>query len=176
MSDEYYEADNKDGDLNPDDEEFNDENISEEGDQQIEEELKEEEKNKNSEEEEDDDKMDEENENIEIMDNQDVQKADKMKKNPADRITPKFMTKYERARIIGTRALQISKNSIVYVDLGRGFVFCLYGLFIFLIDDYDPIAIAEKELVERKIPFVIRRYLPDKTYEDWDANELIRLD
>lgn len=124
MSDEYYEAD-KEADLNPDDEEYNEENISEEGDQQIEEELKEEEKNKGSEEE-DDDKMDEENEeNIEIMDNQAVQKPDKMKKNAAERITPKFMTKYERARIIGTRALQISKNSIVYVDLGRGFIYLL---------------------------------------------------
>ena len=44
------------------------------------------------------------------------------KKSNKDRITPKFMTKYERARIIGTRALQISKNSPVYVDLGRGLI------------------------------------------------------
>jgi len=30
------------------------------------------------------------------------------------------MTKYEKARIIGTRALQISKNAPVMVDLGKG--------------------------------------------------------
>lgn len=36
----------------------------------------------------------------------------------------------------------------------------------------DPILIAEKELNEKKIPFVIRRYLPDNTFEDWKVNEL----
>jgi len=55
------------------------------------------------------------------------------------RITPCFMTKYERARIIGTRALQISKNAPVLIDLGK--------------EDIDPIIIAEKELFARKIPF-----------------------
>ena len=49
-------------------------------------------------------------------------------------------------------------------------------MIIYILDDYDPIAIAEKELVEKKIPFIIRRYLPDNTYEDWNANDLIRLD
>ncbi len=32
--------------------------------------------------------------------------------------------------------------------------------------------IACKELQQRVIPFVIRRYLPDGTYEDWAINEL----
>jgi len=43
-------------------------------------------------------------------------------------------------------------------------------------DEYDPIAIAEKELIEGKIPFIIRRYLPDGSYEDWNANHLIRIE
>lgn len=72
------------------------------------------------------------------------------------------MTKYEKARIIGTRAVQISRNSPVLVDLGN--------------DDIDPILIAEKELNEKKIPFVIRRYLPDGTFEDWRVNELQIID
>lgn len=38
------------------------------------------------------------------------------KVNKNERITPPFLTKYERARVIGTRALQISKNSPIYVD------------------------------------------------------------
>jgi len=29
-----------------------------------------------------------------------------------------------------------------------------------------------KELREKKIPFVIRRYLPDGSYEDWGIDEL----
>merc|ERR1712244_89694 len=34
-----------------------------------------------------------------------------------ERITTPFMTKYERARILGTRALQISMNAPVMVEL-----------------------------------------------------------
>ncbi|PKI32912.1 hypothetical protein CRG98_046686 [Punica granatum] len=33
--------------------------------------------------------------------------------------------------------------------------------------------IAMKELRERKIPFIIRRHLPDGSYEDWGVDELI---
>ena len=56
------------------------------------------------------------------------------------------MTKYERARILGTRALQISMNAPIMVDPGN---------LTFAID------IAEKELQECKIPFIICRYLPN---------------
>ncbi len=37
-----------------------------------------------------------------------------------------------------------------------------------------PSQIAEKELREKKIPFTVRRYLPDNTYEDWSVEELIQ--
>ena len=40
-------------------------------------------------------------------------------------------------------------------------------------NETDPLEIAEKELRERKIPFTIRRFLPDGSYEDWPVNELI---
>ncbi|KAG9442473.1 hypothetical protein H6P81_018327 [Aristolochia fimbriata] len=74
------------------------------------------------------------------------------------RKTSKYMTKYERARILGTRALQISMNAPVMVELEG---------------ETDPLEIAMKELRERKIPFTIRRYLPDGSYEDWGVDELI---
>ena len=32
---------------------------------------------------------------------------------------------------------------------------------------------GEKELRERKIPIVIRRYLPDGSFKDWGIDELI---
>jgi|EP00945_MAST-04E_sp_MAST-4E-sp1_P000463 DNA-directed RNA polymerase subunit K/omega len=73
------------------------------------------------------------------------------------RITSRFMTKYERARILGTRALQISMNAPVMVNLN--------GM-------TDPLRIAEKELEQKKIPLIIRRYLPDRTYEDWPISDL----
>ena len=74
------------------------------------------------------------------------------------RTTTKYMTKYERARVLGTRALQISMNAPVMVDIGG---------------ETDPLKIAMKELSERKIPMIIRRYLPDGSYEDWSLDELI---
>ena len=36
----------------------------------------------------------------------------------------------------------------------------------------DPYRLAELELSEKKIPFIVRRYLPDGSYEDWKVNEL----
>jgi len=75
-----------------------------------------------------------------------------------ERKTSKYMTKYERARILGTRALQISMNAPVMVELEG---------------ETDPLEIAMKELRARKIPFTIRRYLPDGSYEDWGVDELI---
>lgn len=77
---------------------------------------------------------------------------------PSERITTKYLTKYERARVLGTRALQISMNAPVMVDLDG---------------ETDPLKIAEKELRERKIPIIIRRYLPDGSHEDWSVDELI---
>ena len=74
-----------------------------------------------------------------------------------ERITSHFLTKYERARILGTRALQLSKNAPAMVqDSG----------------ETDPYKVAELELSQGKIPFIIRRYLPDHTYEDWKVSEL----
>jgi len=36
----------------------------------------------------------------------------------------------------------------------------------------DPLQIAMKELKAGKIPFIIRRYLPDGSFEDWALEEL----
>jgi len=37
----------------------------------------------------------------------------------------------------------------------------------------DALKIAMKELRARKIPMIIRRYLPDGSFEDWALDELI---
>jgi DNA-directed RNA polymerase I, II, and III subunit RPABC2 len=37
----------------------------------------------------------------------------------------------------------------------------------------DPLQIALKELREQKIPLIIRRYLPDGSFEDWAIDELV---
>lgn len=76
-----------------------------------------------------------------------------------ERITSPYLTKYERARLLGTRALQISQNAPLMVDPK---------------EETDPLRIAQMELQEKKIPLIVRRYLPDgKHYEDWTIDELM---
>jgi DNA-directed RNA polymerase I, II, and III subunit RPABC2 len=42
-------------------------------------------------------------------------------------------------------------------------------------NESDPYRLAEIELSERKVPFIVRRYLPDGSYEDWKASELFTM-
>jgi DNA-directed RNA polymerase I, II, and III subunit RPABC2 len=81
------------------------------------------------------------------------------KESTGPRRTSPYMTKYERARIIGSRALQISLNAPVMVDTEG---------------DTDPMSIAERELNAKLVPFIVRRFLPDGTYEDWKVSELLQ--
>ncbi|ORY91225.1 RNA polymerase, subunit omega/K/RPB6 [Syncephalastrum racemosum] len=100
-------------------------------------------------------------ETIQILDamnpNAQIGTAVEPQENKVKMTTP-YMTKYERARVLGTRALQISLNAPVMVDLDG---------------ESDPLVIAMKELREKKIPLIVRRFLPDGTYEDWHVRELI---
>jgi len=84
-------------------------------------------------------------------------KQRRVKVRNEDRITSKFMTKYEKARILGARALQISKNAPLMIDP---------------MDESDPYKLAEMELSQKLVPFIVRRYLPDGSYEDWKVSEL----
>ena len=34
-------------------------------------------------------------------------------------------------------------------------------------EETDPLEIAMKELAAKKIPLIVRRFLPDGTFEDW---------
>lgn len=81
--------------------------------------------------------------------------------DPSKRITTPYMTKYERARVLGTRALQIAMCAPLMVEPDG---------------ETDPLQIAMRELKEKKIPMIIRRYLPDGSCEDWSVDELIVTD
>ncbi len=72
--------------------------------------------------------------------------------------TSKYLSKYEKSRILGLRATQISMNAKVEIDT--------FG-------ETDPLRIALMELRQRKIPYIIRRYLPDGTPEDVNLDDLI---
>ena len=69
-----------------------------------------------------------------------------------------MMTKYEKTRILGQRAKQINDGATPFVKVPEG-----------VIDGY---LIALKELEEKKIPFIIRRPLPNRGSEYWMVEDL----
>jgi len=75
------------------------------------------------------------------------------------KITTPYLSKYELARVLGVRAVQISMNSPIRIPLKS--------------NEIDPLKIAKKELKAGKSPIIIRRYLPNGEYEDFSVNDLI---
>ena len=69
-----------------------------------------------------------------------------------------YLTKYERARILGVRAKQINTGATPFVKLSEE-----------IIDGY---VIAEMELKEKKIPFIIKRPMPNGGSEYWFLKDL----
>lgn len=96
-------------------------------------------------------------------------KGPKIKKIPNDkRTTTPYMTKYERARILGTRALQIrlvdlllEKLLLLLDDNTEHQLSMNAPVLVDLEGETDPLQIAIKELREKKIPLIVRRYMPD---------------
>ncbi len=74
------------------------------------------------------------------------------------KITIPRLTKYEKTLLIGVRAQQLNKNALPTVDTSNM---------------TRTVDIAEKELKERTLPLIIRRYLPDGTHEDWKIEEFV---
>ena len=69
-----------------------------------------------------------------------------------------MLTKYEKARILGVRAKQINNGAVPFIELKEN-----------IIDGY---LIAERELAEKKIPFIIRRPIPNRGSEYWRLEDL----
>lgn len=67
-------------------------------------------------------------------------------------IGPPKLTRFERARIVGARALQVSMGAPVLIELTENLS--------------NTIDIAIKELESGILPITIRRTLPDGTYQD----------
>lgn len=66
------------------------------------------------------------------------------------------LTKYEMARIIGARALQIAMGAPMLLKLSERDLEKV---------NYSPIALAKRELEEGILPLTIKRPLPSKTEE-----------
>lgn len=72
-----------------------------------------------------------------------------------------FITKYETARILGERAKQLNAGAQPFVEVDDN-----------VIDGY---LIALKEFEEKKIPFIIKRPLPNGGCEYWKVSDLVFL-
>lgn len=77
--------------------------------------------------------------------------------DPLHRTQP-FITKYEKARILGERAKQINAGSKPFIVVDEN-----------VIDGY---LIALKEFEEKKIPFLVKRPLPNGGCEYWKLQDL----
>jgi DNA-directed RNA polymerase subunit K/omega len=77
--------------------------------------------------------------------------------DPLHRTIP-FLTKYEKARVLGQRAKQIETGAKPFISVPEN-----------VIDGY---VIAELELQQKRIPFVIRRPIPGGAFEYWNIRDL----
>ena len=79
-------------------------------------------------------------------------------KDPNHR-SPPFLTQYERTKIIGFRANQLSQGARPYIRVPKHVT--------------SVGEIARLELEERRLPFIIRRPMPNGTHEYWRLSDLI---
>lgn len=72
-----------------------------------------------------------------------------------------FLTNYEKTKVIGFRANQLAQGAYPFVDVPAHVT--------------DVIEIARLELEERKLPFILKRPMPDGSYEYWRLSDLMIL-
>lgn len=77
--------------------------------------------------------------------------------DPLHRTIP-YLTKYEKTRILGYRAKQINSGAKVFVKVPEN-----------IIDGY---LIAQIELTQKRIPFILRRPIPGGGCEYWNLKDL----
>jgi DNA-directed RNA polymerase I, II, and III subunit RPABC2 len=81
--------------------------------------------------------------------------------DPLHKTVP-FITRYEKAKILGERAKQINAGAKIFVEVDENVV--------------DGYLIALQEYREKKIPFIIKRPLPNGGSEYWKFKDLEMLD
>ena len=62
------------------------------------------------------------------------------------------LTRYERARIVGARALQVSQGAPVLIEVDP--------------DDFQPLEVAAMELRARVLPIGLQRTNPNRNYQN----------
>ena len=69
-----------------------------------------------------------------------------------------ILTKYEKTRVLGIRLKQLNNNNAPYINVGENII--------------DNFIIANLELEQKKLPFIIERPLPNNTFEYWKVQDL----
>ena len=77
--------------------------------------------------------------------------------DPLHKTNP-YLTKYERTRVLGQRAKQIETGANPFVKVPENII--------------DSLIIADLELKEKKIPFIIKRPIPGGAFEYWKLKDL----
>ena len=77
----------------------------------------------------------------------------------SNHITLPILTKYEKARILGLRISQLNKGSKPYIENKNHHI-------------VDMHIIAEQELKEKRLPFIIMRPIPNGKKEYWKLEDL----
>lgn len=72
-----------------------------------------------------------------------------------------FLTMYEKTKVISLRAAQLARGSYPFIEVPE-----------YLTDVYE---IARAELEAKRLPYILKRPLPDGTYEYWRLADLMVL-
>jgi DNA-directed RNA polymerase I, II, and III subunit RPABC2 len=79
----------------------------------------------------------------------------------ANHMSPPFLTVYERTKILGTRTNQLAEGARPFVTVPEHMT--------------HPLEIAKLELEQRRLPFIVKRPMPDGTFEFWRLSDLMIL-
>jgi DNA-directed RNA polymerase subunit K/omega len=72
-----------------------------------------------------------------------------------------FLTQYEKTRVLGFRTNQLAQGAIPYIAVPAHI--------------RNVLDIAKMELEQRRLPFIIKRPMPDGTFEYWRLSDLMIL-
>lgn len=82
--------------------------------------------------------------------------------DPTKNKTNPILSKYERVKLLGLRAEQIQRGATPFVPVDPD-------------KPFDAREIAKRELMEKKVPMMIGRPLPDGTMEYWRLDDMLIL-
>lgn len=84
-------------------------------------------------------------------------------KDCSKNITLPWMTKYEFDQLVGLRVMHLSRGAVPLVDIGANFA---------IKGNMELRAVVMKELQNNKLPYIIKRPLPNGRAEYWPVEKL----